>query len=60
MRSDGLAAYATMDAGANVHVICPPEDEPDIAARLDAMNAVHMVIRDGIGPGPTTEVEDLF
>lgn len=60
MRSDGLAAYATMDAGANVHVICPPEDEPAIAARLDAMNAVHMVIRDGIGPGPTTEIDPLF
>lgn len=60
MRSDGLAAYATMDAGANVHVICPPQDEPEVAARLNAMNDVHMVIRDGIGPGPTTKVEDLF
>jgi diphosphomevalonate decarboxylase len=60
MRSDGLAAYATMDAGANVHVICPPEDEPQVAARLDSMHAVHMVIRDGVGPGPTTDVDPLF
>lgn len=60
MRRDGLAAYATMDAGANVHVICPPDDEPAIAARLDALDAVHMVIRDGVGPGPTTEVDPLF
>ena len=60
MRADGLSAYATMDAGANVHVICRADDEPQIAARLDALDAVHLVIRDGIGPGPTSDVEPLF
>lgn len=60
MRADGLSAYATMDAGANVHVICPADDEPQVAARLDALDAVHLVIRDGIGPGPTSDVEPLF
>ena len=59
-REEGVAAYATMDAGANVHVICPASDEPRVAERLDRLSAVHEIIRDGVGTGPTFEPDHLF
>lgn len=59
LRTDGLSAYATMDAGANVHVICPASDEPQVADRLDQLKAVHYTIRDGVGAGPTS-ADPLF
>lgn len=52
LRADGVAAFATMDAGANVHVICEAPDEPAVAAALEGLDAVQRVIRDGVGPGP--------
>ena len=52
LRADGVAAYATMDAGANVHVICQPGDEPRVAERLDALGAVERVLRDRTGGPP--------
>ncbi len=60
MRADGVAAYATMDAGANVHVICLPESRDAVAERLEALDAVQRTIRDGVGDGPVTEDEHLF
>ena len=60
LRASGVAAYATMDAGANVHVLCPAADEPQVAARLTAMAEVQQVLRDGVGPGPTYDVAPLF
>ena len=60
LRASGVAAYATMDAGANVHVICPAADEAQIANRLDAIPEVHHTIRDGVGGGPTADVPPLF
>ncbi len=60
LRQEGLAAWATMDAGANVHVICDADSEDDVAERLEDLPAVGFVIRDGIGPGPDTEAEHLF
>ncbi|HEX5760486.1 MAG TPA: diphosphomevalonate decarboxylase [Thermoanaerobaculia bacterium] len=60
MRQEGVEAYATMDAGANVHVICTPEAEDDVADRLEELPSVGFVIRDGVGPGPTRELEHLF
>ena len=50
LRQEGLAAWATMDAGANVHVICDPDSEDDVAERLEDLPAVGFVIRDGVGP----------
>ncbi len=54
LRSGGTSAWATMDAGANVHVICSADDEADVAAGLEALDGVQSVIRDGVGSGPRT------
>jgi diphosphomevalonate decarboxylase len=60
LRQEGLAAWATMDAGANVHVICDPDAEDEVADRLEDLPAVGFVIRDGVGDGPDRETEHLF
>lgn len=60
MRADGLAACATMDAGANVHVLCLPESEAEVVVRLEALAAVRSTIRDGVGDGPRTSDDHLF
>ncbi len=52
LRADGVPAYATMDAGANVHVLCEPAREPDVRAALAELPDVVRVIRDGVGEGP--------
>jgi diphosphomevalonate decarboxylase len=60
LRRDGTPAYATLDAGANVHVLCPPEAEETVAERLSGLTSVTRVIRDGVGPGPRIEEEHLL
>jgi len=60
LRADGVPAYATLDAGANVHVICEPAQEDTVAARLAAVSGVHRVLRDGVGVGPRTDVPALL
>jgi diphosphomevalonate decarboxylase len=59
-RGDGLAAWATMDAGANVHVICTPPAEKDVVRLLKTVPDVRDVVLDGVGPGPRVEREHLF
>jgi diphosphomevalonate decarboxylase len=60
LRQEGLAAWATMDAGANVHVICDTDSEEDVADRLENLPAVGFVIQDGVGGGPEADAEHLF
>ncbi len=60
LRQEGLAAWATMDAGANVHVLCDADSEDEVAERLEDLPAVGFLIRDGVGPGPDEETEHLF
>ncbi|HEV8578879.1 MAG TPA: diphosphomevalonate decarboxylase [Thermoanaerobaculia bacterium] len=60
LRQEGLAAWATMDAGANVHVLCDADSDDEVADRLEDLPAVGFVIRDGVGPGPDEETEHLF
>lgn len=60
LRTEGILAASTMDAGANVHVICPPESEDTVADRLEAIPAVRRVIRDGVGTGPVDSDEHLL
>lgn len=60
LRQDGLEAWSTMDAGANVHVICTPQSEPQVAAALAATEGVHELVRDGVGAGPKLLTESLL
>jgi diphosphomevalonate decarboxylase len=55
LRREGCLAYATMDAGANVHVICEVAQSASVAAALRAVPGVHAVIEDRVGPGPSVE-----
>jgi diphosphomevalonate decarboxylase len=60
LRQEGLAAWATMDAGANVHVICDADSEEDVAERLESLSVVGFVIQDSVGAGPEADAEHLF
>jgi diphosphomevalonate decarboxylase len=60
LRQEGLHAWATMDAGANVHVICDADAEDQVASRLDSLSVVGFVIRDGVGNGPEETSQHLF
>jgi diphosphomevalonate decarboxylase len=60
LRADGVPAWSTMDAGANVHVLCLPASEADVAERLAALPAVEKVLRDGVGNGPIYEDQHLL
>jgi len=60
MRDRGIEAWSTMDAGANVHVICSPAAEPEVVAELEQLDGVRGVIRDGVGEGPEAIARSLF
>ncbi len=60
MRDEGLQVYATIDAGPNVHLICRPEDEPAVAARVRSLEHVDYVIRDRVGGPPAFDDRHLF
>lgn len=60
-RSDeGLAAYFTIDAGPNVHVICAAHDAPMVEARLAALPFVNEVLASRPGPAPFALTDHLF
>ena len=54
---DGLPACSTVDAGANVHVICPEKHAQDVASRLRLIPGVKDVLTAGVG-GAATLVSD--
>lgn len=60
MREEGVPAASTLDAGANVHVICPVEAAGEVARRLAAMDVVEQVIEDRVGSGPKELEEHLL
>lgn len=60
LRAEGAEVCFTMDAGANVHVICTPDSEPHVAAALEAIPEVQRLIRDGVGSGPAAVGEHLI
>ena len=60
LRRSGAFAASTMDAGANVHVICTPEAEEAVAAALAELPGVEAVIRDRVGNGPEYLQEHLL
>ncbi|MDX1385010.1 MAG: diphosphomevalonate decarboxylase, partial [Thermoanaerobaculia bacterium] len=53
LRAEGRPGWATMDAGANVHVFCEPQHEVAIAAALAEVAGVERVLQDRVGQGPT-------
>ncbi|WP_278264483.1 diphosphomevalonate decarboxylase [Nocardia sp. AG03] len=53
LRADGIAAYATMDAGPNVKVLCSRADAPHVAATLDFLGDFVTTRIAHIGPGAT-------
>lgn len=60
LRESGCAAWATMDAGANVHVITEAANEEQVAGALSGLPGVERLIRDRVGDGPRKLDEHLF
>jgi diphosphomevalonate decarboxylase len=60
LRSDGVGAWITMDAGPNVHVLCEGGDEETVATALTALPRVDLLLRDRVGAGPRFCEEHLF
>ncbi len=50
-RDQGMRAYFTMDAGANVHVICAGEDRDEVESYLRGLPEVQWTIANGPAPG---------
>ena len=59
LRREGVGAWSTMDAGANVHVLCEPGDEERVGAALADVTGVQEVLRDRTGDGPRLLEEHL-
>jgi len=59
-RENGLEAYCTIDAGANVHVLCLGTDAARVAAALSTLLGVREVIANRPGPGTRLVTEHLF
>jgi diphosphomevalonate decarboxylase len=53
MRSQGIEAYFTMDAGPNVKVLCLPEDEQKVYDQLKQIPSVKKIFTCHPGPGVT-------
>ncbi|MDP4084887.1 MAG: diphosphomevalonate decarboxylase [Bacillota bacterium] len=51
LRSIGLHAYFTIDAGPNVKIICLPQDEQAVKESLHSLPAIRDVYSSRIGPG---------
>ena len=60
LRAHGVPACFTMDAGANVHVICLPEAEEAVVTVLERVDGVEKIIRDAVGSGPRCGGESLL
>ncbi|MDH3744998.1 MAG: diphosphomevalonate decarboxylase [Acidobacteriota bacterium] len=59
LREEGVAAYATIDAGPNVHLIAKPDAERRLVSALEDSAYVQSVIVDRVGAGPRTLTEHL-
>ncbi|MFD6222600.1 diphosphomevalonate decarboxylase [Nocardia asteroides] len=51
LRADGIVAYATIDAGPNVKVLCARADAPTVAATIEARGDFVATTTAHIGPG---------
>lgn len=59
-RDEGLAVYATIDAGPNLHLLCLGRDAPEVARRASAELAPVRVLDNGPGAGATRVTRHLF
>ncbi len=59
-RAEGLEAYYTIDAGANVHVIAQSQDATELETRLGQLEGVGDVIHSRVGDGARLIDEHLF
>lgn len=50
-REDGLESYFSLDAGANVHVLCQPKDVDELKKRLTNLRGVQEILVSQVGPG---------
>jgi len=56
-REAGASACYTVDAGANVHVLCPEKEADELTMRLRKISGVNDVLTAGVG-GPARIVEE--
>lgn len=59
-RSEGVEGYFTMDAGANVHVICERKHEKELNRRLNAIEGVQYTIVNYPAEGARLVEDHLF
>ena len=58
-RSAGLPAAYTVDAGPNVHILCPVEHSREVEKRLRGLNGVHdVLVAKAGGPATLVRAED--
>lgn len=48
-RDEDLDCFSTLDAGPNVHVLCPAENADELCSRLENVPGVHKVLRSAPG-----------
>ena len=48
-REEGVPCFATLDAGPNVHVICPAEAADEVRGRMEKMNGIGDILISGPG-----------
>ncbi|HWH08937.1 MAG TPA: diphosphomevalonate decarboxylase [Candidatus Thermoplasmatota archaeon] len=59
-REEGLAVYATIDAGPNLHLICEGRDAPEVAQRAKEEFGAASVLDNGPGEGAALVPRHLF
>ena len=57
---DGLAAYFTIDAGPNVHVLCHAADVALVQSKLSGLPSVEEILVSRPGPAPFVLADHLF
>lgn len=59
-REEGLSVYATIDAGPNLHLLCPAGEAPEVARRAREELGVANVLDNGPGEGARLIGRHLF
>ncbi len=59
LRAEGVPVYATIDAGPNVHALCPADVEVRVSAALAELDGVVRVLADRVGTGPRASERHL-